>query len=274
MRAFVVGSLTLCLLVASQTSHAAFCKFHADRAGGLDLTGVERVFISARAGELEIRGSQSARRIEARGAACASSQELLDQIQLQVEVRNGTAHVTAITPQPAAGGLLNISYAYLELGVALPAHLPVEVIDSSGDARLTGLASLKIQDSSGDLIIKEIAGLVEVEDSSGDIELAQAGAARIDDSSGDIDIESIAHDVDIDDDSSGEISIDEVRGNVLIHNDSSGDIRVTEVTGNVKVESDSSGGIDVQDVGGDFVVERDGSGSIRHDGVKGRVELP
>ena len=49
----------------------------------------------------------------------------------------------------------NNDYAYIDLGVALPSNLPLEAIDSSGDAVFEDLNSLDLQDSSGDLNLAE-----------------------------------------------------------------------------------------------------------------------
>src|SRR5690606_10816349 len=77
-------------------------------------------------------------------------------------------------------------YAYLDLQLALPDNLPVQAIDSSGDAEFSDLASLEVEDSSGDLEIERIGGALVVGDSSGDLEIEGAGSLRLRDSSGDV----------------------------------------------------------------------------------------
>jgi hypothetical protein len=256
-------------LAASASFGSEPCKFTAERSAGLDLTGVERVQILAGAGDLRVSGGSSAKRIEARGHACATSQAFLDDTNLVIERNGSTAVIRTDIPKHDDG-----DYASIDVRIDLPANLPVDAIDSSGDAELRGLKSLTMQDSSGDLRIDDIAELAQVRDSSGELSIANAGSVKLEDSSGDIDVRDVTRDVEITSDSSGEIRIRTVGGKVHIEQDSSGDIRVLQVKGSVSVESDSSGGITVADVGGDFTVSNDGSGGVRYDNVTGRVSVP
>ena len=137
----------------------------------------------------------------------------------------------------------NNDYAYIDIGIALPSSIPVDATDSSGDATFEDLKALTLQDSSGDLNLDRIAGLVDVGDSSGDIEIAGAGSVRVRDSSGDVDIVDVRGDVEVSLDSSGDIEIAKVDGSVKVQQDSSGEIRIEDVKGSVLVESDSSGDI-------------------------------
>ncbi len=111
--------------------------------------------------------------------------------------------------------------------------------------------ALEIDDSSGEMIVEDVAGDVVIDDSSGDIRVARLGGRLdIDDSSGDIDIREVA----------GDIAID----------DGSGDIDILKAGGTVKVD-DGSGDIIIDGVGGDVLIEDSGSGDVRIDNVKGRV---
>jgi DUF4097 and DUF4098 domain-containing protein YvlB len=251
------------------------CEFTADRAGGLDAKGVEKVVIRAGAGDMKVVGRSNAVRIEARGVACAAKQDLLDKTQVSVRREGNIVYVETDLPQDRNDwSLLNNDYAYIDLGVALPSSLPVETIDSSGDAVFEDLGALSLQDSSGDLDIRRIAGLAEVTDSSGDLDIESVGSARVRDSSGDVEIRDVRGGVDIDQDSSGDIRIVNAGGSVHVQQDSSGSIRVEDVRGNVDVDSDSSGDIFAGRVSGNFTVRDDSSGSIEHDAITGRVSVP
>jgi hypothetical protein len=251
------------------------CKFRADRAAGVDAKGVDKVVIRAGAGDMKVVGRSNAVRVEARGRACAGKQEMLDAAQISVRREGNTIYVETILPQNDAHWSWGKNeYAYIDLGVALPANVPVEATDSSGDTVMEDLAALNIQDSSGDLEISRVAGLVEVGDSSGDLAIDDAGSTRVRDSSGDIEIEKIREAVEVLSDSSGDIHIVEVGGSVRIEQDSSGGIRVEDVKGDVTVDSDSSGDIYAGRVGGNFTVREDSSGSIDHDAVSGKVSVP
>jgi DUF4097 and DUF4098 domain-containing protein YvlB len=251
------------------------CEFKANRAAGIDAKGIEKVVIRTGAGDMKVVGRGDAVRVEARGVACAAKQDLLDKTQITVRREGNIVYVETDLPQGEAGWSFgNNQYAYIDIGIALPAGVPVEAIDSSGDAEFEDLKALQLQDSSGDLDIRRIAGLADVNDSSGDLTISDAGSARVRDSSGDIEINGIKADVDIVIDSSGDIHVAKVDGNVKIEQDSSGGIRVEDVKGNVNVDSDSSGDIFAGHVGGDFTVSEDSSGSIDDDSIGGKVTIP
>ena len=232
------------------------CKVQANRAAGVDAKGIEKVVIRAGAGDMKVVGRSNAVRVEARGTACAAKQELLDATQINVRREGNVVYVETELPQnDASWSFGNNDYAYIDIGIALPSSVPVEVVDSSGDTTIEDLAALQIQDSSGDLEITRIAGLADVGDSSGDLTIDGAGSVRVRDSSGDIQIAKIG-------------------GSVKIEQDSSGSIRVEDVKGSVVVDSDSSGDIYAGHVDGDFTVSEDSSGSIDHDAITGKVSIP
>lgn len=251
------------------------CEFRADRAGGVDAAGIEKVVIRAGAGDMKVVGRSNAVRVEARGTACASTQELLDSTNISVRREGNVVYVETELPRKDGSWKLGVNQsAYIDIGIALPLSVPVEAVDSSGDAVLEDLAALTIQDSSGDLEITRVAGLVDVGDSSGDISIERAGSVRLRDSSGDIDVTDTEGDVEVSIDSSGDMRVARVGGNVRIEQDSSGSMRVEDVKGGVKVESDSSGDIYAGRVGGDFTVSSDSSGSIEHEEIGGSVSIP
>jgi DUF4097 and DUF4098 domain-containing protein YvlB len=267
--------LLIALIPATALAWGDGCKFKADRAGGIEASGVEKVVIRAGAGDMKVVGRGNAIRIEARGVACAARQELLDATQISVRREGNVVFVETTLPQNDDGWHFgNSDYAYIDIGIALPASIPVEAIDSSGDATFEDLKALSLQDSSGDLNLDRIAGLVDVSDSSGDIEIETAGSVRLRDSSGDIDVDDVHGDVDVVLDSSGDIEIDKVDGSVKVEQDSSGGIRAEHVKGSVTVDSDSSGDIYAGYVGGDFTVTDDSSGSISHESITGRISVP
>jgi len=251
------------------------CEFRADRAAGVDAKGVEKVVIRTGAGDMKVVGRGSAVRVEARGVACAAKQELLDQSQITVRREGNVVYVETVLPQNDENWKWSRDeYAYIDIGIALPSNLPVEAVDSSGDAVFEDLKALQLQDSSGDLNISRIADLADVTDSSGDLNIDSAGSARVRDSSGDIDIDDVRGDVDVVQDSSGDIRVERVAGNVKVEQDSSGDIRAEQVKGSFTVDSDSSGSIYAANITGNFTVSDDSSGSIEHESIGGKVTIP
>jgi hypothetical protein len=227
--------LVIAFLLASPGTAAAWgsdCKFAADRSASADTRGVERVEIFARAGDLTVKPATGAM-LSASGRACASNEKYLEQTQIKLQREGNVLQVHVQVPEDMQG--IGIFYASLDLDVALPATLPVEITDSSGDMTLEGVRVTRVLDSSGDILAKGLPGDVEIEDSSGDISvLDQAGALRISDSSGDIVVRG-AREVLIPRDSSGDIRIEQVSGNVRIDQDSSGQVRVSSVEGTVSI---------------------------------------
>ncbi|MDQ1346428.1 MAG: hypothetical protein QG586_1960 [Pseudomonadota bacterium] len=227
--------LVIAFLLASPGTAAALgsdCKFTADRTASLDTRGVERVEIFARAGDLTVKPGTGTT-LSATGRACASNEKYLEQTQVKLRREGNVLQVQVQVPEDMQG--IGIFYASLDLNVALPATLPVEITDSSGDMTLEGVRVTRVLDSSGDILARGLAGDVEIEDSSGDISvLDQAGALRIADSSGDIVVRG-AREVLIPRDSSGDIRIEQISGSVRIEQDSSGQVRVSSVQGAVKI---------------------------------------
>jgi len=268
--------LTLIALVpAAALAWGDECKLRAERTGGIDAAGARKVVIRAGAGDLKVTGRANSKRVDASGTACATKQPLLDATQISVRREGDVVMVETTLPEHEDGWSWGKNeYAYLDIEISLPAGLPVEAIDSSGDASFVDLESLDVQDSSGDLEVSRIATALIVGDSSGDVEIRSAGSLRLRDSSGDVEAEDIRGNVEVLVDSSGDLRISNVDGNVDIDQDSSGNIRVEDVKGSVIVDSDSSGDIYAGRVTGDFTVGSDSSGSIEHESVRGKISVP
>jgi hypothetical protein len=273
MRIFVLAAIAAATAIVPCTLQAA-CKIEADRDAGADVAGVEKIVLVTGAGDLDVKGSSGAKRIEAHGKACASTQSLMDGIVLKVHREGSTLFLETVMPELEQVILFGSSYAILDLKVTLPDNLPVEAQDSSGDAKLSNLKNLQMLDSSGDLEIRNIAGALDLKDSSGDIVLDHIGSAKLQDSSGDMTLDNITNDVEITVDSSGDITIDHVGGNVHVLQDSSGEIKVQNVRGNVLVDADTSGSIEVDNIGGDFAVGADSGGGVKINNVHGNVKVP
>ena len=235
---------------------ADWCKYEKEIDLTLDLSGSEVLAISAAAGDLEIRGVADSDKAVIHGKVCVSKQAWLDEADVEI-ITGERAQINVNLPDSSGGwSLFGNNYASLDLEIELPQNIALEVKDSSGDATFRHIASMQLQDSSGDIEIEDAAGPLSIKDSSGDIEIELvSGAVSIRDSSGDIEV-------------------DRVEGNFTIEADSSGDIRATNIDGTVLVKKDSSGDISVRTVGGDFRVLADGSGSIRSDDVQGEIETP
>jgi Putative adhesin len=227
------------------------CKLTADRSASLDASGAARIEIAARAGDLDLRRA-AAKTISAQGRACASSEEILSQINVRARRDRDAVRVYVEIPDPLEG--FN-AHAWLDLTIDVPDGIPVTLTDSSGDMTVDGVQVAHITDSSGDIVARNLPADVEIGDSSGDIRVENAAArVQINDSSGDI----------------------TVRGarEVVIPSDSSGSIRITQIKGDVRIDNDSSGDISVSDIGGGFELLTDSSGDVDVGKVAGPVRLP
>jgi len=269
----IFGSALLACAMAFP-AHAEDCKHTAHRTANSAGPDIERVVIEARAGDLVVRGGDS-RDVTVDGRACASSAELLDESKLEVRRDGNTVYVRTILPeiQDSLFGLGR--YAYMDVKIGVPKNATLKIDDSSGDMEVTDIQAATITDSSGDQTLENVAGNLDVSDSSGEIKILKVGGElRLKDSSGDVDVDGVQGDVMVEVDSSGDLDIRHVTGGVHVRNDSSGDIEIRDVKRDVLIDDDSSGGIRVQDVGGNFTVGSDGSGGIHFERVSGEVHVP
>jgi hypothetical protein len=235
------------------------CAFRADRALDIDPKGLSVLKLDTGAGDLIVEGVAGLAKVELRGKACASAQDLLDSIQF-TQQREGATSMAA-TKIPDLGDNWSFfgagHYAYMDVHVRMPSGVKLDLRDSSGDLEVSGLTNgLDLKDSSGDIKLRDIAGAVNVTDTSGDIE-----------------VKGISGDFTVISDSSGDINIDDVKGSSVVQEDSSGDIVMRHIGGDARVDRDSSGDITFEDVGRDAVVGADGSGDITADGVKGNFTV-
>lgn len=223
----------------------------------LDVADAHELAVIAAAGDLRINGREDRSDVAVRATVCASKQEWVD--ESSIDLQTGEAAQVAVVI-PEIDWSLSWSgqrYLYIDLEIDVPADLPLSIMDSSGDVRIDGTASVSIRDSSGDIEIENLSGDLVLEDSSGDIEL-----------------QDIHGNVTVEHDSSGDIYGSNIEGGVLVVKDSSGDIRFKQVRDDFVVERDSSGDIVARGVGGDFRVLRDGSGDISSTDVAGEVVVP
>lgn len=258
MRTTIVLTASLILALLAAPASAARCKFKAERSAELSGEGVVSVEIFALAGDLSVSGVDGTDMIRAEGDGCVSKEGMLEGLDITMRRADDRVQIFAEMPNISENNdsEWENQLAIMDMEIELPASMAVIVHDSSGDLRVSGLASAEITDSSGMIELVDVPGEILIpQDSSGDIQLERVGP------------------VTIQVDSSGEISIEQA-ASVTIANDTSGDIRLRDIRGDVLIGNDSSGRIDVRNVGGSFVVENDTSGEIAHKDVAGAVSLP
>ena len=257
------------ILILPRGASAQGCEHEAQRTASAASAGVERVRIIAHAGSLEVTGRGGASQVAARGRACASEADDLAELVIRVHREGATLVVEATHPDDDNSS--RNDYAYLDLIVDLPQGMPVSIEDGSGDMTVTGVGAARVNDGSGDIRLRDIAGALDVNDGSGEITIANvSGSVDIEDGSGNIEISTARGDVEVND-GSGNVTADEIGGSVRV-DDGSGEIRLTDVVRSVTVD-DGSGSIRVERIGGDFTVDEAGSGDVSYDDVTGRVRI-
>ncbi len=243
------------LLVSTAAAQDSDRHHTAPRNATIDAAGARRLFVEAQAGTLRIEGRSGINEVRVTGTARASVENDLEEIQLRTSRDGDAVRVIVDIPDRASGGWGN-RYRGLDLVLEVPNTLVAEVEDGSGELEIRGIAGLDLEDGSGGIEIADIGGAVRVVDGSGGISIRNVrGDVRITDGSGAIEIREVTGTLTIEEDGSGEIIAESIGASVLVREDGSGSIRVT-------------------DVGGDFTVERDGSGSISYRDVEGKVDVP
>ena len=233
----------------------AYETYTSPRNSEVSTSGARTIRIDAAAGLLHVEGRKDISQVRIRGTAKASRRNMLDDIKLIAERRGDEVYIKADIPENRSWRDEYYQQA-LDLVIEVPASLPLEVEDGSGEAEFVNTGKLDLEDGSGEIFVRGARGNVEINDGSGNITVEGVeGSVRVHDGS-------------------GNIRGRNVTGSFVVAEDGSGDIDVSDVGGEMRVENDGSGNIDVDRIAGDFVVESDGSGSIRYDTVKGSVRIP
>ncbi|NND83362.1 MAG: DUF4097 family beta strand repeat protein [Gammaproteobacteria bacterium] len=253
----LIGMSALALvgvLLMSNGVYAGDCQHTRHLQRSVAMNNVDLIELIAGAGRLEVVGEKDRDNVEIEAYLCASSEELLEGLDVTDQLSANTLKIE--TAYPNEGIWNSYQEMKIDLTVLVPEAAALDVTDSSGSAEIENVRQLTLVDSSGKIRIREIGGDVRVKDSSGGIS-----------------IKGVAGDVDLTD-SSGGIDVENVQGTVLVRADSSGSIDVGNVGKDVLVRRDSSGSIRVKNVAGDFTVEKDSSGGIHYKDVVGTVNLP
>lgn len=231
----------------------------------------KEVELKALAGELVVRSGDTGI-ITFWGKVCTDTERHLNMIDL--DILKDSKKLTLIAVIPYHQDDFDPSIALLDIELTLPTEMPLKLRDSSGDMMVSDVSVTSIEDSSGDIRVRNGHADLSIRDSSGQIDVrGNRGSVKVSDSSGDIDISDVDGNVEVPGDSSGDIEISEVKGTVIVGRDGSGDIDIEHVGKDILIGSDGSGDISIDDVSGMVRIEADGSGSVRVDDVAGDFEL-
>ena len=217
----------------------------------------------------------------------------------------GTDHLNIATDIPRSLANWGRAQYPIDFEVVVPASAKLEVRDTSGIIRISGLeadvsvddgtgtltvsnlrSSLRINKTSGDISVADISGAVQIGSRSGQIQCRRLGALNIESSDGNVDISNVSSAVihnrrgnirvsEVKDDlqigdESGEIIVNKVGGNVHIL-DTSGQIRLWD-TGNIEI-ADTSGDVTVHQAASLRITHKE-SGQVKVAGVRGAIEVP
>lgn len=265
--------LALLALLLPASAFATNCEFNEPRSLALDLEGVRLVRFEVNQNDLRLGATTGDAGLTAR--ACASDPDYFPQLVLEQRRSGDTLLVRAERRGYATGIFFKPTYAYLEINAQLPAGVDVELDVGSGDAWVSGLKSVRADVGSGDIELRDIAGLVRASVGSGDVTVEGAGELDLRSvGSGDFEASDIRGPARIGSVGSGDLTLVGVKGDVEVDEIGSGDFVVSRVGGSVHIGRINSGDAGVRDVGGDLIVRRIGSGDVSHRDVRGRVELP
>ena len=213
------------------------CRYEARRDATVRASARDVLELIARAGDLRVEGRSDAREVTITGRACASTQDLLDQLVIETGRSGSSVLVEVPELRNDDEDWSSGRYASLDLEIVVPLGMAAEVQDGSGDLTIEGVGDLDLMDGSGGVTLRNMGGRVTIQDGSGEIDIRQ------------------------------------VAGVVTIR-DGSGSITVHDVDGDVRVPLDGSGNIEIDHVTGDLTVAQKGSGSIQHTDVRGAIDIP
>lgn len=213
----------------------------------LNADGIDRIIIDAGAGALKVRGDDSIDEITVDATILTTEQR---HYRLSLK-RNGKDAKLVAIPNTKNWGSWRKS-PRIDLNVVLPSRLAVDIEDSSGDLSVKNIDNrLRVDDSSGNIIIDTVGGATLIDDGSGSIKINNVeGDIIIDDGSGNIDITATVGDIFIDD-GSGSVDVLDTAGVVTI-DDGSGDIYVSNATG-LTIIDDGSGKMKIKNVSGQVI---------------------
>ncbi|MGS0682216.1 hypothetical protein ACVBIL_13750 [Shewanella sp. 125m-7] len=207
----------------------------------IDATQIDTLVAETGAGDLNIQGVEGLTQIMV-SADIYSYGDIESNLSLE---QNGTK-VTLIANFDSS---INFQRSpYIDLTIQVPSSMMLDIDDSSGDIEIKNVsANIKVDDGSGDMWIKGGKDL-DIQDGSGSVDISNTtGKLTLEDGSGSITLSDIGGDTHIDD-GSGDLSVHNVNGRVVI-DDGSGDIDVDNTLGLSIIES-GSGDLSVDNING------------------------
>ena len=188
--------VVICL--AALGAHALGAQdYTAARSATVPVSNARRIEVIGRAGSLRIDGRGRARDVTVRGTARASSRHALEEIKLIAEERDGTIYIEADIPEHRDWNDDDDRQA-LDLVIEVPADLPLDVEDGSGELEIRNVGPLTLSDGSGSAVIEHVGGNLRVKDGSGELHITDVkGDVEVTDGSGLLEIRDVDGGVEI-----------------------------------------------------------------------------
>src|SRR5262245_8353152 len=184
-----VSSMFALLALIPILSFQEECRYSAPREATVDVASAAQVIIDAGAGSLRVIGRPNLQQVRVRGTACASDREVREEIHRTARRSGGAVHVKSLDEDLE---LRNREYARLNIVVEVPEAIAAEINDGSGEIELSSLGDVVIEDGSGGIEGRNIAGRLEIHDGSGEIHLTGVGGdVIIEDGSGEIELSDV-----------------------------------------------------------------------------------
>lgn len=218
----------------------------------LDASSFDRLIVRAGPGGLVIRGRPDFPAVEVQGIKCASRRDVLEGLHLEARSEERTAYVDVGIPSELFSPQVG-TVAKIELSIAVPKGLDLEVQDGSGNVELYEVGSTRLESDLGDI---RAVGLV--------------GTLRISGGPGSLVIHGHEGDVWIDA-KPGAVQVAEIDGSVVVAEEHVGDITVRDVTGSVNLERGQAGDVSVDGVLGDLTVGAMRRGKLEYKNIQGTV---
>lgn len=232
MRTLLIAAFTVAALKFSISFAKDSCSHEERRNAVLAAEGAVRAKIIGLQGALDIRGLSGLEEIRIRGAACASDQKHLQQVNLVAERRGDEIHVESLIDDR---GWKRRAIARLDLEIEAPDTLPLDIEDSTGPVTVQGTGPLRLDNGTGKVRIEGIDGAVWIRDGTGSV--------RIENVEGDVELQY----------GTGGSSIEGVDGDVAVR-DGTGSIYIRSVTGAVEI-ADGTGSVSLSQIEGEVRIK-------------------
>lgn len=261
-RAALRAAAILFLLVSFAASAALAYEREETFQKRLPLQGAKRIIITNSRGDVKVIGEKGRSEIfceytkNIRGRDQDEADRLFNLMDIEVARKGNDITISVRYPDRSDRdrtilAMLVQHYAGLsvDLNIAVPPEIGVEVVSASGDIELAS-----------------VLGAATITSASGDVEVVGVGDLKVDDSSGDMTVSEVSGKAVLSS-SSGRIEAHTIKGNLSVRS-SSGEIVLSGIGGDLAIETVSG---DVEAEGARNVDYSGASGSARFSGVRGAV---